>query len=269
MTQPRDRVNGSQTRQAGLCLRSAVPGRMRWEAEALRGRPRRAAAVELTLQQMPGIIAAQATPLTGRLLIRYDVGLSDREITGMVHAALQASRPTYEAGANLPKAMSSRRHGTHFLSGGHGDHPGDHLASAAVPRRGYWGCLIGTFVALARRVPWRLQGPVFVLALTLAVTQSRLVAGALLTLAVPIIPMASAGLLTERFTPWLIYWIGFASCSAGLGLWLAAQSIWLPTAFIVTTCLTLHLGIRWLVAKMGGASRRRLHGEHRLSHLRL
>ena len=46
-------------------LRASVPGRMRWEAEALRGRPRKAAAVEMTLQQMTGIHSVEATPLTG------------------------------------------------------------------------------------------------------------------------------------------------------------------------------------------------------------
>ena len=88
-------------------------------------------------------------------------------------------------------------------------------------------------MTMTRRVPVQLQGLVF--GLLLAVAQSWLVAGASLVLSLIVTPMATAGLLTARFTPLLIYWMGFAAWSAWLGLWLAAQSIWLPTAFIATS----------------------------------
>jgi ABC-type Mn2+/Zn2+ transport system permease subunit len=104
--------------------------------------------------------------------------------------------------------------------------------------------------------------------LALAMAQSWLVAVVLLMLSLIVIPMATAGLLTARFTPLLVYWMGFAAWSAWLGLWLAAQSIWLPTAFIATTSVALHLGMRWLVAKMGGVPRLLTYGQHRLSDLR-
>ena len=74
MRRPHEDGDRHQDSRSGLRLRSAVPGRMRWEAEALRDRPRKASAVERTLQQMAGIISAQVTPLTGRLLVRYDIG---------------------------------------------------------------------------------------------------------------------------------------------------------------------------------------------------
>jgi hypothetical protein len=115
----------------------------------------------------------------------------------------------------------------------------------------------------------QLQVLAFILLLALAVAQSWLVAKALLALALIIIPMSTARLLTARSTPWLIYWMGCASCSVWLGLWLAARSIWLPTAFIVTTSLMLHPGARWLVGKMGVLSRGLAYGQHRLSHLRV
>jgi hypothetical protein len=82
-----------------LRLRSAVPGRVRWEVAGLRNRPWRAATVEMALRHTPGILAVEATPLTGRLLVRYDAGLSMQEITRMVYAALYAPPLTSEGDA--------------------------------------------------------------------------------------------------------------------------------------------------------------------------
>jgi Heavy metal associated domain 2/ABC 3 transport family len=265
MRQPHEHVGSHQDSQPGLRLRSAVPGRMRWAAEALRDRPRKAAAVERTLQQMAGILSAQVTPLTGRLLVRYDIGLSAQEIAAMVHAALQAPQPTHEAREILPNATPSQHNGKLFLCGVHVDRQGDHLASAGIPGWGHWYRPLRIYITLTHGVPWRLQGLVFVLLLALAMAQSWLVAVVLVVLSLIVIPMATAGLLTARFTPLLVYWMGFAAWSAWLGLWLAAQSIWLPTAFIATTSVALHLGVRWLVAKMGGVPRLLTYGQHRLS----
>jgi hypothetical protein len=138
MRQPHEHLGSHQDSQHGLWLRSDVPGRMRWEIEALRDRPRKAAAVERTLQQMTGILSAQVTPLTGQLLVRYDIGLSAREIAAMVHAAMQAPRPTHEVGEILPHETPSQRHGKTSLPCAHVDTKGDHLASAEVP---VWGHL--------------------------------------------------------------------------------------------------------------------------------
>ena len=124
MRRPHEHVGRHQDSQYGLRLRSAAPGRMRWEAEALRYRPRKAAAVEKTLQQMAGILPAQVTPLTGRLLVRHDTGLSAREIAAMVHAALQAPRPTHEVGeifsietpkVQLRRAVDDRQFGSRWF----------------------------------------------------------------------------------------------------------------------------------------------------------
>lgn len=269
MRQPHEHVGSHQDSQHGLRLRSAVPGRMRWEVEALRDRPRKAAAVERTLQQMAGILSAQVTPLTGRLLVRYDIGLSAQEIAAMVHAALQAPRPTHEVCEILPNETPSQRHRKTSICRAHVDPKGDHLASAGVPVWGHWYRPLRAYITLTHRVPVQLQGLVLVLLLALAVAQSWLVAVVVLVLSLIVTPMATAGLLTVRFTPLLVYWMGFAAWSAWLGLWLAAQSIWLPTAFIATTSVALHLGVRWLVAKMGGVPRLLAYGQHRLSDLQL
>lgn len=268
MRQPHEHVGRHQDSQHGLRLRSAVPGRMRWEAEALRDRPRKAAAVEITLLQMAGILSAQVTPLTGRLLVRYDTGLSAREIAAMVHAALQAPQPTHEVGEILPHKTPSQRNGKTSLGCADVDTKGDHLAFGEVPIWGHWYRPLRAYIMVAHRVPVQLQGLVLVLLLALAMAESWLVAVVLLVLSLIVIPMATAGLLTARFTPLLVYWMAFASWSAWLGLWLAAQSIWLPTALIATTSVALHLGVRWLVAKMGGVPRLLAYGQHRLSDLR-
>jgi ATP-binding cassette subfamily B protein len=52
-------------------LRSAVPGRERWESPALLGRPSLVAALENRLRGLAGLISAEGNPLTGRILIRY------------------------------------------------------------------------------------------------------------------------------------------------------------------------------------------------------
>jgi Heavy metal associated domain 2/ABC 3 transport family len=267
MRQPHENVGSHQDSQHGLRLRSAVPGRMRWAAEALRDHPRKAAEVERTLQQMAGIISAQVTPLTGRLLVGYDTRLSAQEIAAMVHAALQAPQPTHEAREILPNEAPSQRHRKTSICRAHVDPKGDHLASAGVPVWGHRYRPLRAYITLTHRVPVQLQGLVLVLLLALAVAQSWLVAVVLLVLSLIVTPMATAGLLTVRFTPLLVYWMGFAAWSAWLGLWLAAQSLWLPTAFIATSSMALHLGVRWLVAKMGGVPRMRAYGQRRRSHL--
>jgi len=56
---------------AGLCLRSAVPGRDRWELPALVNDRLRAAAVQSILATEPGVLKVVANHVTGRVLIEY------------------------------------------------------------------------------------------------------------------------------------------------------------------------------------------------------
>src|SRR5262249_18569565 len=72
----------------GLRLRSAVPGRTRWDAPPLRRRPRVAAAAELALAARPGIVEVEANPRPGRVLVRYDATLDAGAVEGLVAAAL-------------------------------------------------------------------------------------------------------------------------------------------------------------------------------------
>jgi cation-transporting P-type ATPase C len=100
------------SRHMAVRLRSFVPGRMRWEAEVLRNRPRKAAAVEMALQRMVGIHSVEATPLTGRLLVRYDTNIRSQEVTAMVHTALRTPSLSPDAYAALSGSPHGERHGS-------------------------------------------------------------------------------------------------------------------------------------------------------------
>src|SRR5437016_1723310 len=78
-------------------VRSSIPGRLRVQIEALRDRPRKAAAVALALQQAPGILDVEATPRTARLLVRYAPRLSAAAVTTLVQTALLAPPLSPEA----------------------------------------------------------------------------------------------------------------------------------------------------------------------------
>jgi cation-transporting P-type ATPase C len=69
-------------------IRSSTPGRMRLQVEALRDRPRKAAAMAMALRQAPGILEVEATPRTARLLVRYDPRLPASAVATLVRTAL-------------------------------------------------------------------------------------------------------------------------------------------------------------------------------------
>jgi hypothetical protein len=237
---------------------------MRWEAEALRCRPREAAAVETTLRQRAGILTVEVTPLTGRLLVYCDTGLAPDDIAAMVHAALQAPALTREASEAPPKAAAGDREGKSPMVRVRAGPQSQRLACDRAPLWGQGYRPLEGYRALTRRVPVHLQGVLLVTLLALTVAQSWMATGVLLLLALIITPMATAGLLTARLTPWLVYWVAFASWSAWLGFWMAAQSIWLPTVFIAMSSCALHLGVRWLVGTVGHAPRLLAGGRRRL-----
>ena len=71
-----------------VSIRSSIPGRMRLQIEALRDRPRKAAAVAMAVRQAPGILEVEATPRTARLLVRYDPRLPALAVATLVRTAL-------------------------------------------------------------------------------------------------------------------------------------------------------------------------------------
>ena len=73
-----------------LWLRSDLPGRQRWEVPALYRRPRYAAAVEVALENIAGIVSAKASHITGRLLILFDRAIPVTRIADVIHHAMGA-----------------------------------------------------------------------------------------------------------------------------------------------------------------------------------
>ncbi len=72
-------------------LRSALPGRERWEVEDIRHKPRLAQAVQDTLRENRGVLAVIANPMTGRILVMYEPGPLDEQMEALLQAALRKS----------------------------------------------------------------------------------------------------------------------------------------------------------------------------------
>lgn len=64
--------------------RSVIPGRQRWDIGVVSGRPRLAGILETNLSGAPGVLAARANPVTGRLLIHHDTSLTGEQVAQIV-----------------------------------------------------------------------------------------------------------------------------------------------------------------------------------------
>jgi hypothetical protein len=230
-------------------LRSAVPGRMRWEVAGLRNRPRTAAAVAVALERMPGILSVEATPRTGRLLVRYDASLTAEAVMAVVEAALYAAAPTPEATEALSHQTTDRRDEAVPIRWAHTDRRNPARAPAAMWRGGYGRRLLLAGFMQVHRMPLRLLGVLFLLWLALVVTMSSTATGVLLVVALVIIPTATAQLLTVRLVRLLVYATGFAVFSVCLGLWIAAQTHWFPSFCMALSSFAWYIGVRALVSR--------------------
>ncbi|MFC3456289.1 ABC transporter ATP-binding protein/permease [Amycolatopsis speibonae] len=68
--------------------RSVIPGRQRWDIGVVSGRPRLAGTLETNLCGTPGVLAARANPVTGRLLIHHDTRLTGDQVARIVLRAV-------------------------------------------------------------------------------------------------------------------------------------------------------------------------------------
>jgi cation-transporting P-type ATPase C len=101
-------------------VRSSIPGRMRVRIEALRDRPRQAAAVAMALRQVTGILQVEATPRTARLLIHYDLRLSATAVVALVRTALMTpplSLAAYRAQQAAEAHVEASAHHAHEEAG--------------------------------------------------------------------------------------------------------------------------------------------------------
>jgi len=110
-------------------VRSAVPGRIRFDAPVLRGRPRLAAAVEATIESAAGIVSARATPRTGRLLIHYTFPFMQAAVETLARTALSSpplSPEVYRARQSWRAAVPNSRKPASHDHDSHDGHGHDH-----------------------------------------------------------------------------------------------------------------------------------------------
>lgn len=68
--------------------RSVIPGRQRWDVKPVLGRPRTAEVLAATLRRVPGITEAQASPVTGGVLVRHDARVRAADVGRIVRRAV-------------------------------------------------------------------------------------------------------------------------------------------------------------------------------------
>jgi len=74
--------------------RSILPGRQRWEIVTLRNNRALAASIERWLKGEEGILEAAANPVTGRVFVLHDPGLSPESVTALIRASVEISMAT-------------------------------------------------------------------------------------------------------------------------------------------------------------------------------
>ena len=74
-----------------VAIRSAIPGRERWQIGPLRSQPAYAVAIERELSRHAPVRYAWANPLTGRLLLQYDPGVQPEEVHDRLYASLDSA----------------------------------------------------------------------------------------------------------------------------------------------------------------------------------
>ncbi|WP_241681521.1 ABC transporter ATP-binding protein [Streptomyces sp. CB01881] len=87
--------------------RSVIPGRQRWDVRLVLGRPRAAELLAAALRRVPGITEAQASPVTGGVLVRHDARVRAADVGRIMRRAVALvaegpARPGRPAPASRP-----------------------------------------------------------------------------------------------------------------------------------------------------------------------
>ncbi|MGW0934574.1 ATP-binding cassette domain-containing protein [Streptomyces sp. NPDC002666] len=85
--------------------RSVIPGRQRWDVKLVLGRPQTAEVLAAALRRVPGITEAQASPVTGGVLVRHDARVRATDIGRIVRRAVAA---IVEGSARAGRAAPAR-----------------------------------------------------------------------------------------------------------------------------------------------------------------
>lgn len=89
-------ASGFRSVEPAASPRSVTPGRQRWDVGLVVGRPRTAEILAAALRHIPGITEAQASPVTGRVLVRHDGRLRATDVGRIISRT--AARLAREAG---------------------------------------------------------------------------------------------------------------------------------------------------------------------------
>lgn len=123
-------ANGRRTEASGVRPRSVIPGRQRWDVAVVLGRPSVADLLEAGLRKSPGVGMVRANPITGRLLIHHDTGLSRADVEQLVRHAV--SQLVWRA-AGTPSGFSGSEPGVALVPGGERPHTAQTKSLAARP----------------------------------------------------------------------------------------------------------------------------------------
>ncbi|WP_344641625.1 ABC transporter ATP-binding protein/permease, partial [Kitasatospora cystarginea] len=85
--------------------RSVIPGRQRWDVKLVLGRPQVAEVLAATLRRVPGITEAQASPITGGVLVRHDARVRAKDVGRIVRSAVALLA---ENGARIARPAPAR-----------------------------------------------------------------------------------------------------------------------------------------------------------------
>ncbi|MGW2254944.1 ATP-binding cassette domain-containing protein [Kitasatospora sp. NPDC001660] len=96
--------------------RSVIPGRQRWDVKPVLGRPQTAEVLASALRRIPGITEAQASPITGGVLVRHDARVSATDVGRIVRRAVtlvmagtaRAARPAPEPAPRADRGVVVR-----------------------------------------------------------------------------------------------------------------------------------------------------------------
>ncbi|MEU2251214.1 ATP-binding cassette domain-containing protein [Streptomyces sp. NPDC019224] len=80
--------SGFRSVEPDVSPRSVTPGRQRWDVRLVIGRPRTAELLAAALRHIPGITEAQASPVTGRVLVRHDARLRATDVGRLLCSAV-------------------------------------------------------------------------------------------------------------------------------------------------------------------------------------
>ncbi|MFJ6138783.1 ATP-binding cassette domain-containing protein [Kitasatospora sp. NPDC092286] len=79
---------GNRSVDSDVRPRSVIPGRQRWDVKPVLGRPRTAEVLAAVLRRVPGITEAQASPITGGVLVRHDARVRAADVGRIVRRAV-------------------------------------------------------------------------------------------------------------------------------------------------------------------------------------